>query len=166
MSEVSRLVDELTRAVEGDAWHGDSIAAILDGVSAATAAAKPDPRTHSIWEIARHMTAWTGEVARRFAGHPAGEPQEGDWPAPTGRGDADWRRDVAAFFDAHRRLIAIVESFSDAALFEPINDPRDRATGTGVTRDVLLHGLAQHHAYHGGQIALLKKLLIAPPHTD
>lgn len=30
--------------------------------------------------------------------------------------------------------------------------------GTGVTRDVLLHGLAQHHAYHAGQIALLSKL--------
>ena len=46
---------------------------------------------------------------------------------------------------------------SDAALLAPTNDPRDRATGAGVSGDVLLHGLAQHHAYHGGQIALLKK---------
>ena len=38
-----------------------------------------------------------------------------------------------------------------------VTDPRNRATGTGVTRYVLLHGLAQHHAYHAGQIAILSK---------
>jgi uncharacterized damage-inducible protein DinB len=153
------LIDELTRAVEGDPWHGDSIAKILDGVSAGTAATKPNPRTHSIRELVRHMTAWTTEVASRLAGHPAGEPRDGDWPTPTGDGDADWRRDVAALFEAHRRLIADLASVADAVLLEPTNDPRDRATGTGVTRDVLLHGLVQHYAYHGGQIALLKKMV-------
>ena len=84
MGEVSRLVDELSRAVEGDPWHGDSIARILDGVSAATAATTAGPHTHSIWQIVRHMTAWTNEVGRRLAGHPAGEPPDGDWPRRPG----------------------------------------------------------------------------------
>jgi hypothetical protein len=105
------------------------------------------------------MTAWTNEVAQRLSGQPAGEPREGDWPAPTGSTDADWTRDVAALFAAHRALLASLESFADATLLEPTTDPRNRETGAGVSRDVLLHGLAQHHAYHGGQISLLKKML-------
>lgn len=60
---------------------------------------------------------------------------------------------------AHRALLADLAQISDARLFEPINDPRNRATGAGVTRYVLLHGLAQHHAYHAGQIAILSKFV-------
>ena len=33
--------------------------------------------------------------------------------------------------------------------------------GTGTSFYVLLHGVAQHDAYHAGQIALLKKALAA-----
>jgi hypothetical protein len=39
---------------------------------------------------------------------------------------------------------------TDSAMFGPTSDPRDRETGAGVTRYVLLHGLSQHHAYHAG----------------
>jgi hypothetical protein len=37
------------------------------------------------------------------------------------------------------------------------NDQRDAAIGSGVSYYVLLHGVAQHDAYHAGQIAMLKK---------
>lgn len=167
----SRIVDELNRAVDGDAWHGDSVSAILRDVTATVAASKPtapgSPKPagteaggggHTIWEIVRHMTAWTNEVARRLEGHAAGEPQEGDWPQPAGQSEDDWKRDVAAFVDANRRLIEKTAALSDAQLHAPSVDYRDRAAGSGVPYDVMLHGLAQHHAYHAGQIALLKKL--------
>jgi hypothetical protein len=157
MSDATRIVDELTRAVEGDPWHGTSLQAILEGVTAADAARRPIPNAHTIWELVRHLTAWTGEVNRRLAGHPPGDPQEGDWPAPSGTSEAAWRDDVRALFEAHRRVLASVASQSDAALHAPPGEARDRPTGSGVSRYVLLHGLAQHHAYHGGQIALLKK---------
>ena len=158
-SESLRLIDELTRAIEGDAWHGDPIARILDGVDTNRASARPVANAHSIWEIVRHMTAWTNEVARRLCDHPAAEPEEGDWPAPTGADEQSWRRDLSRLFEAHRRLIAMLESYSDEQLLEPTNDPRNRETGAGVTKYVLMHGIVQHHAYHGGQIALLKKAL-------
>ena len=158
MSEADRIVDELTRAIEGDPWHGDSASAILRDVTATTAAAKPTANAHSIWEIVRHMTAWTGEVSRRLDGHPPGQPQEGDWPEPSGFGEADWKRDIAALLDAHRQLLARVAKLSDDGLHAPPADSRNRPAGSGVSHYVLLHGLAQHHAYHAGQIALLKKL--------
>jgi uncharacterized damage-inducible protein DinB len=157
ITETSRIIDELNRAIHGDPWHGRSVADILDGVSAAQASLQPVPGVHTIWEIVRHMTAWTHEVTHRLAGHPAGDPAEGDWPQPSGVDERAWAHDVQAFFEAHGRLVASLESLADSALREPTRDPRSGETGTGVTRDVLLHGLAQHHAYHAGQIALLRR---------
>jgi uncharacterized damage-inducible protein DinB len=157
--EANRLVDELNRAVDGDAWHGDSAAAILRDVTPSVAAARAHERVHSIWEIVRHMTAWTNEVARRLDGHPAGEPQEGDWPTPPSQSAEDWTRDVESFVDANRQLMQKLSALSDAQLRAPSIDHRDRAAGSGVPYNVMLHGLAQHHAYHAGQIAMLKKLV-------
>lgn len=158
MNEAIRIIDELTRAIEGDPWHGSPAASIVRDVTATTAAARPHAGVHSIWEIVRHMTAWTAEVARRLDGHPPGQPQEGDWPPPSGPGDDDWRRDVAALVEAHHRLLRLIATLSDESIQAPPAEHRDRPAGSGVTHYVLLHGLAQHHAYHAGQIALLKKL--------
>ena len=158
MPETERIVDELTRAIDGDPWHGSAAASILRGVTARTAAARPHEDVHSIWEVVRHMTAWTNEVARRLDGHPPGEPQEGDWPAPSGTSDDDWRHDVVALIDAHRRLVGTIATLSDESFHAPPAEHRNRPAGSGVTHYVMLHGLSQHHAYHAGQIALLKKL--------
>jgi uncharacterized damage-inducible protein DinB len=157
-TETSRIVDELTRAVEGDPWHGSSVAAILADVSAGTALSRPHERVHTIWEIVRHMTAWTNEVARRLDGHSPADPQEGDWPAPKGASEDDWRRDVAAFFEANRLLLQKLERVSDSSMHVIPSQPRNRAAGAGVSSYVLLHGLAQHHAYHAGQIGIMKKM--------
>jgi DinB superfamily len=159
MSEIDRIVDELTRAVDTDPWHGSPVARLLDGIDATRAAAKPRGNAHSIWEIVRHMTAWAGEVRRRIAGHPASEPEEGDWPTPSGNDEQAWRRDVALLFDVHQRLLSQVRTLKDEVLFQPATDARDREAGAGVTHYVLLHGLSQHHAYHAGQIAILKKMV-------
>jgi uncharacterized damage-inducible protein DinB len=161
MTEPIRIVDELTRAIEGDPWHGSAATSILRDVATETAAARPHPAVHSIWEIVRHMTAWTVEVSRRLDGHPPGEPPDGDWPAPSGPSDDDWRRDVAALVEGHRRLVRTIATLSDERMQAAPAEPRDRPAGSGVTHYVLLHGLAQHHAYHAGQIALLKKLATA-----
>jgi uncharacterized damage-inducible protein DinB len=157
-TEVARLIDQFERAMNGDAWHGDPVMTILARVAFATAHARPSKAAHSIREIVRHMTAWTSEVRRRMSGEPAGTPKEGDWPrASAGDDDAAWRAEVDALSAAHQALLADLRALPDARLFEPINDPRNRETGAGVSRYVLLHGLAQHHAYHAGQIAILAK---------
>lgn len=158
MSEVSRLINELERAIDGDAWHGDPVLTVIARASFATANAKPAKASHSIRDIVRHMTAWTREVNHRMNGAPAGEPPEGDWPDAAAEGASAFRNEVAALKAAHDALISDLRAMTDAQLFEPTRDPRNRDTGAGVTRYVLLHGLAQHHAYHSGQIAILAKL--------
>lgn len=141
----------------GEPWHGFSTQRILDGVSAADAAARPAGGAHSIWEIVLHMTAWTHEVASRLSGHEPGDPAEGDWP-PTGETtEPRWRAALAALDAAQRELSETAAAVPDARWSERIGVP-DRALGTGGTPLETLEGLAVHHGYHGGQIALLKRM--------
>jgi uncharacterized damage-inducible protein DinB len=157
-AEVERLIDELEGAMCGDAWHGDPVMTIVGRIAFAQADVKPPGGAHSIREIVRHMTAWTNEARRRLNGMPAAEPAEGDWPPAAGRGAGAWAAEIDALVGAHNALILDLRKLSDAQLHQPTRDPRNRETGGGVTRYVLLHGLAQHHAYHSGQIAILAKI--------
>ena len=62
---------------------------------------------------------------------------------------------------SHRLLVSAVRDLPETKLYEPTNDVRDRAMGTGVTYYELLHGIVQHDAYHAGQIGILKKSRVA-----
>jgi uncharacterized damage-inducible protein DinB len=160
MNDIEAILDELERGFAGDPWHGDSLMKILDGVDAAGAARRRLPQAHTIWELVLHITGWKREVAARMRGKPAGEPDAGDWPAAPGVNAADataWRRTLDEFGAAHRELIAAVRDLDPARLRTPVIDPRNRELGTGMTHAATLHGIAQHDAYHAGQISLLKK---------
>ena len=157
MTEIDRIVDQLQREHEGDPWHGSPLTAILDGLSAEQAAAKPLAVAHSIWELVLHVTAWKNEVRKRLSGAPAGEPEEGDWPAVGETSAARWAAARARLEQAHKQLLTAIRGLPEQRLFEATNDPRDRPLGSGVSYYVLLHGIVQHDVYHSGQIALLKK---------
>jgi uncharacterized damage-inducible protein DinB len=159
MSETQRIADELAREHTGDPWHGSSVTTLLRGVTAAQAASRSVPHVHTVWQLVLHMTAWKHEVRRRLAGEPPGDPLEGDWPEVGATTPERWRDALERLDEAHAALIVAVRELPESRLFEPTNDERDRETGAGVSNYVLLHGLAQHDAYHAGQIALLVKVV-------
>ena len=158
-AEAARLIDQITRAHDGDPWHGTPVKAILAGVTHEQAARRPPNGGHSIWELVLHMTGWRREVARRATGEPAREPEAGDWPPVGDPTAARWQEARAALDASHRDLIAKVKQLSDDRMLQPTNDSRNRELGTGVTYYELLHGIVQHDAYHAGQISILKKVL-------
>jgi uncharacterized damage-inducible protein DinB len=157
MSEIARIMDELEREHNGDAWHGSPVREILDGITAKQAASRPLRGAHTIWELVLHMTAWKNEVRKRLSGAPAGEPEEGDWPEVGEVTPERWNEARGRLENAHAFLLAAVRELPEAKLFEPTNDPRNPPLGTGVSYYITLHGLVQHDAYHAGQIAMLKK---------
>jgi len=55
-SQSQSLADQLERSFRGGAWHGPAVAETLAGIDAATAAARPLPDAHSIWENVHHLT--------------------------------------------------------------------------------------------------------------
>jgi len=162
MTEIERIADELRRGYDGDPWHGPPLLKVLAGVSADQAARHPLPGAHSIWETVRHLTAWIGEIARRLSGEPPGDPPEGDWPPVMDASAESWARARADLARAHEALLQQLAGLGEEGLWEVVGTgSRDRALGTGTTWYVMLHGLAQHHAYHAAQISTLRRVLAA-----
>jgi uncharacterized damage-inducible protein DinB len=149
-SEATRIADQLRRAFDGSAWHGPALLELLADVDAATAAARPLPKIHSIWELVLHIAVWDGAALRRLSGEkyqPTGDLNFPPMPPPTG---AEWRKAVAATRRTHDTLIKTVAALPDSRL-------ADRVPGKRYDFYHMLHGIAQHELYHAGQIAILKK---------
>ena len=60
--------------------------------------------------------------------------------------------------DAHRDLVATLRGMNSVSLAELIGNISDGQRGTRVSYAAMVRGVAQHDAYHTGQIAILKKL--------
>ena len=155
----AELAEDLRRAQAGDPWHGPSVGELVHGVTAVEAAAHPVPGGHSVWEIVLHVTSWRQEVARRLATGTLAPPAAGDWPAVPAVNEENWAAAVAGLAAATETVIAALATFPVERLAAQAGDTRDPALGSGVTWGAMLRGLAQHDAYHGGQIGLLKKAL-------
>lgn len=160
MNDILFFREQLRKGHSDDPWHGPAITDLLADVTAGEAAAHPVPGAHSIWEIVLHMISWQHEVRGRLGGKPPSMPEEGDWPQPTGTSEAAWKR------DQDRLRAAVDEMIGDLAgrKEEDLDTPggtldSDPAQDTGVTYRSMINGLIQHNAYHGGQIALLRKAL-------
>jgi uncharacterized damage-inducible protein DinB len=157
---IDPLLADLRRIYAGNAWHGPSVLEALHDVTTAQAAARPVPDAHSIYELTHHIAAWIGETTSRLQGNPPGNPADGDFPPRSTSVDDDAWADVRARLE--RRQAELLETVSgfDADRLDDIVNPEHRKESDGpVTFRALLSGLAQHSAYHAGQIVLLKKAL-------
>ena len=155
MRESARIADELRRAFDGAAWHGDSLFKILKGVSPAQAASRPVRNGHSIWELVLHIAAWEGAVQKRMRGTAVRLSASTNFPHVDHASDAAWRKALEHLRQTHKELIAAVKKFPETSLWKQVPGKR----GTHYTFYYMLHGLSQHAAYHAGQIALLKKTM-------
>src|ERR1051325_10577461 len=90
MTEIERILDQLKRAYEGNAWHGPSVKEVLHGVTAGQAHAQPLANGHTIYELVRHIAVWEDVGRRRLQGDPAdveiSSPE--DWPPPDDTSEA------------------------------------------------------------------------------
>ena len=149
-SEATRLADQLRRAFDGSAWHGPALLELLEVVDAATAAAKPLPRVHSIWELVLHIAVWDGAASRRLSGEKCQPTGLVNFPLVSTPTEAAWRKAIARTRRTHDTLVKTVAALPDSRL-------GDRVPGKRYDFYHMLHGIAQHELYHAGQIAILKK---------
>jgi uncharacterized damage-inducible protein DinB len=149
-SESACIADQLHRAFDGSAWHGPALLELLKDVDATTAAAKPLPKVHSIWELVLHIAAWDGAACRCLAGEKLHLSAAQNFPRVLKPTEAAWRKAVAETKRTHDALVKAVAALPDARLCE-------RVPGMRYDFYRMLHGLVQHELYHAGQIAILKK---------
>jgi hypothetical protein len=149
-SEIGRITDQLKRAVEGNAWHGPALFEILGDVDASTAARRPIPDAHTIWELTLHVAGWDGVVLRRLRGKEATLEGEDNFPIVADSSESAWKRALQLLRHNHEELLNELSTMPDSRLSEGV---------PGKDYDIyfMLHGAVQHALYHAGQIALLKK---------
>jgi uncharacterized damage-inducible protein DinB len=151
--EVDRLVEQIRRAFEGEAWHGPSVREALAGVGAEDAAAHPIAGAHGIWELVLHLGGTYGLVLRRLQGNGAQLTPEEDWPpVPAPSADA-WAAAVRALHELNRELRLAAGALPDDRLDEPLVPESPYPAFTQLA------GVPQHDLYHAGQIVLLKRAL-------
>jgi uncharacterized damage-inducible protein DinB len=153
MSESARLADQIRRAFDGDAWHGDSLLELLSDVDAKTAAKRPIKNAHSIWELVLHIAAWDGVALRRSQGTAAKLTNRQNFPPVKDISPAAWKQALTDLKSTHIALVDAVAAFPDSRLLELV--PGKKAKHQ--TFFYLFSGIVQHELYHAGQIALLKK---------
>jgi uncharacterized damage-inducible protein DinB len=144
------IADQLRRAFTGDAWHGPALLELLEDVNAATAAAKPLRKVHSIWELVMHVAVWDEAANRRLSGEKTQPTGVANFPITPGATETEWRRAVAKLKSTHDVLVNTVAALPDSRLWE-------RVPGKKYDFYFMLHGVVQHELYHAGQIAILKK---------
>jgi len=152
MTQAEFIADEIGRALRGDAWHGSSLNELLEGVTADEAIQRPIPVAHNIWELVLHLTSWSNIALRRIAGGQVQPYEDEDWPLTGEVSVGRWAAAREELTQSHERLREIIVALSDARL-------ADDAPQSTRSVAMMLHGVAQHAAYHGGQIALLKKAI-------
>jgi uncharacterized damage-inducible protein DinB len=149
-SEIARITDQLTRAFEGNAWHGPALFEILEGVDASAASRRPIPAAHTIWELTLHVAGWDGVVLRRLRGKEATLEGEDNFPVVANASKAAWQEALQVLRHNHEELLNELSTMPDSRLSE-------RVPGKDYDIYFMLHGAVQHALYHAGQIAVLKK---------
>ncbi|MGH9381157.1 MAG: DinB family protein [Thermoanaerobaculia bacterium] len=150
MTTTRDLTDLLERSFHGGAWHGPAVAEALEGVDATTAARRPIPAAHNIWEIIHHLTIWHEVPLRRIDGDRGDELSAEDWCPVEEPSEESWQQVLDALRTAHRKLHARLAELTDEELERPV-------AGSDPTLRGMILGVIQHNAYHGGQIAVLRK---------
>ena len=91
---------------------------------------------------------------RRMAGKSAKLSDAKNFPQVIDTTESAWRQALEQARRIHDDFIAAVEKFPERSLSKQVPGKR----GAHYNFRYMLHGLAQHAAYHAGQIALLKKM--------
>jgi hypothetical protein len=155
-TECRHIAEELFSTLNGEAWYGDSVRKILEGVTSVQAASHPIPGVHSIWELVRHVEAWCkfaiGAVQGiAIPGWPE-MPREQDFPPVIDKDAHTWQEALQSFFDNHQKLTQAIREFGDLRLEETV-------PGRPYNFYRLFQSATQHAVYHAGQIVMLKKMM-------
>jgi len=129
--------------------------AAIKGLPVALRGKRPKGAEHSPWEILEHLrlAQWDILEFSRDAKHASPKWPEGYWPkSPAPPNAASWGKSVRAFRDDLESMCKQVEDPS-TDLFTRI----PHGDGQTILREALL--VADHNAYHIGQLVLVRKLL-------
>ena len=154
MSHDTALREQLVALMTRGNAHATFDDAVKD-IPAAIQGQRAHGAPHSPWELLEHIriAQWDILEFSRSAAHRSPKWPEGYWPAaPVPPDDKAWEKSLRAF---RHDLKAMCELVSDPAT--DLNAKIPHGDGQTILREALL--VADHNAYHLGQLILLRRLL-------
>lgn len=143
---------------DGPGWFTPFVA-VLNGLSAAQAAAMPAERFNSIWGVVNHVAFWQAAALRQLQGlevdYPAlGSADGSGWP-PVGAADdeAGWQAAQQRVKDANRSLAQYISGLSEAELDHAISDGAQ-----WNTRRHLIQSMIAHNSYHTCELITIRHM--------
>jgi len=148
------LREHVLYLLNGGGAHA-SFAAAIKGLPVAMRGVRPEGAAHSPWEILEHLrlAQWDILEFTRNPKHVSPDWPSGYWPktqAPPN--SAAWAKSVKAFQASLKAMCQLVEHPS-TNLYARI----PHGEGQTVLREALL--IADHNAYHLGELVLMRRLL-------
>jgi hypothetical protein len=146
--------EHVLKLLEGGHAHVTFEAAVK-GIPAALRGKRPKGVEHSPWEILEHVRIAQRDILEFSidAKHVSPEWPSGYWPkTKTPPNDKAWSKSVRAFtadLESMRKLVAA----DSTDLYAPI----PHGDGQTILREALL--IADHNAYHLGELVLVRRLL-------
>jgi len=148
------LRDYLGRALSWHEAHVDWKKAVT-GIPLKDQGKRPKGAEHSPWELLEHMRLATGDILEfsRDPKHVSPEWPAGYWPkSPAPPSAAAWQKSVKSLENDLEEMRKLV-SDPKIDLLAPIPS----GSGQTLLREALL--IADHNAYHLGQLVLVRRLL-------
>lgn len=150
------LRTHLSKLLTGHQAHASFQDVLLD-IPSNLRGVKPKGAPHTPWQLLEHMriAQWDILEFSRDPAHVSPKFPDGYWPKEPSPPDEDaWERSLAAFRSDLEAMEALVTDPSSDLL-----TPFPHGTGQTLLREALL--VADHNAYHLGQLVLLRRLLDA-----
>jgi len=154
MRSEESLREHLLELLGGGHAHLDFEKAIA-GVPVELQGGRPPGLPHTPWRLLEHMRIAQWDILRFSIDpeHISPDFPDGYWPGGDAPPDSQaWERSVAAFRADLRAMIDLVSN-PETDLFKPI----PHGQGQTILREALL--VADHNAYHLGQLVIVRRLL-------
>ena len=148
------LIDQFTSNYDTDGWFV-ALGNTFKNLSAEDAAWKPDSVDNSIWGIVRHLNFYNERFLKKFKGETIEKSEIENSETFAGAESAseeDWQAEIERF---DRVMSGWRSAFkaADEEQFRQIYYEESQTTWAEIV------GLMNtHHAHHGGQIVILRKL--------
>jgi uncharacterized damage-inducible protein DinB len=152
--EIKSLISSFKNVLSNEPWYGKSVYTILEEAGTGDVYYKPDQTSHSMIEILFHMNTWA-EYALSIIKHEEPDKSKAiealDWRT-INPAEHNWEKGFAQFKSVNEKIIELLNTKDDLFLGQNLQDKN-------YNFRFLLNGLIQHHIYHAGQIAYIKKWL-------
>jgi hypothetical protein len=161
MTQDEQLRQQLAKALNWNEAHAD-FRTVVDNFPVDLRGEVPSGLSHSAWELLEHMRIALWDIVKFTAGgrHKSPPWPQGYWPASaTPPQEEAWDQSIQSFLDLLEEMRLLVLDRSRALL-----TPLPHGQGQTLLREALL--VADHNAYHLGQLVLVRKALKAWPKTS